>query len=99
MPGIGTCRDCREPILWAVTEGGKNVPLDPVKTAGGDVLLAGHTARVVTGAERARYAAGGNAFYVRHVLTCKRTAGRPENRKASASVRLAAIMEGLGKKP
>jgi hypothetical protein len=33
------CRSCRAPILWAVTEKNRRIPLDPEPTADGNILL------------------------------------------------------------
>ena len=34
---IGQCRSCRAPVIWARTEAGKRMPLDPEPTADGNV--------------------------------------------------------------
>lgn len=39
MAGIDTCRSCGAPILWAVTNGGKRMPLDATPREGGRWVL------------------------------------------------------------
>jgi len=48
MPTIA-CRSCGEPIVWAVTENNKRIPLDTSAVRGGNVVLEanGALARVV----------------------------------------------------
>lgn len=71
------CRSCHASVLWAVTEAGKRIPLDPTPITGGNVILTGEQdpetgspiVRVVgstmeLGEDPAR------ARYVSHFVTC-----------------------------
>lgn len=34
-----TCRSCGAPVIWALTEAGKRIPVDPEPMAGGNIVL------------------------------------------------------------
>lgn len=40
MSAQGKCRSCHQPILWAITPNGKNMPLDPVPDDKGSAVWA-----------------------------------------------------------
>lgn len=33
------CRSCKKPILWALTENGRRIPIDPEPVENGNILL------------------------------------------------------------
>ncbi len=74
----GTCRaaTCRATILWAKTEGGKNMPLDPRPDPDhGTILLWGErkVAKVFGSTREARayqFMHGGDGPYTTHFATC-----------------------------
>jgi hypothetical protein len=93
--GLSRCRDCGRDILWSVVqESGKNMPLEPVPSDRGTVVLTGNIAQIVADPKRLRVLLeAGNRLYVRHHLVCK-------PRKAPASVKryLRDVMDALGKR-
>jgi hypothetical protein len=63
-----TCRSCKQPIRWAVTEKGHRMPVDPAPRADGNVTL---TAQGPDEPPLARVGQGGNGpRYVSHFATC-----------------------------
>lgn len=45
MPrNTGTCRGCQGPMLWALTDKGKGIPLDPDSVPDGNLVAAGEPA-------------------------------------------------------
>lgn len=91
MPALdlGYCRarTCRKQILWAKTEKGKAIPLDPRPACDdGNVVLVGERriARVFKDAKAARayqFLHGGDGPYISHFATC---VARRKFRKAAA---------------
>jgi hypothetical protein len=74
----GTCRSCAAPILWAITEKGRRIPLDPEPTGGGNISteerIDGHlNAHVMPSVP-------GVPGYVSHFVTCE-FAGRHRRRR------------------
>lgn len=71
MPG-DNCRSCGNPIVWAVTKRGKNIPIDPQPTPNGNILLrdniAGHKDAVYLSA--AIQPNPGEKKYTSHFATC-----------------------------
>ena len=43
MSGSSTCRSCNRPIVWAVSNNGKNIPMDPEPVANGTHIMASST--------------------------------------------------------
>jgi hypothetical protein len=71
------CRSCGAPILWAVTTGGKPIPLDAEPDAGGNVLMTGARVGTARGfAPEVRVEAGPPLFpddsprFMPHHATC-----------------------------
>lgn len=66
------CRSCRAPILWAVTEKGRRIPLDPEPRADGNLVL--HVQAM--GSPLAVFAGSGHVGirYVSHFATCAHAA-------------------------
>ena len=62
------CRSCKAPILWAKTENGRLIPLDPEPDAAGNVALVDGVAVVLTARvlERIR----GATLHRSHFATC-----------------------------
>lgn len=69
-----TCRSCDAPIVWAVTTGGRPIPLDAAAVPTGNVVLRGGTARVLSSVTLGEmHGAGlldGLPLYVSHFATC-----------------------------
>jgi hypothetical protein len=61
---MATCSSCGKPIIWAKTESGKAMPLDPDPSASGNLILIGgvvkHVGRQFTGCSK----------YTSHFATC-----------------------------
>ena len=91
------CRECKSEILWGLQTNGKWLPLNPVPSERGTVVLMGQNARILEAAEARRYVAAGNRLYERHPVACSRRAAPAM--KAKARAYLAAAMDALGKKP
>ncbi len=49
---VSECRSCKRPIVWARTEKGAAIPLDPEPVPGGNIDLIGNTAHYVTPDQR-----------------------------------------------
>lgn len=71
---MATCRSCRAPVRWVLTQAGKRMPLDPAPTPVGNIAL---TEETVDGVPVVRYlgkSAGADLFatdrYVSHFATC-----------------------------
>lgn len=66
-----TCRSCHAPILWAITDNGRRMPVDVGQVDGGNVLLTqgpdgGHLATVIK--------ADGRRAWTSHFATCPQAA-------------------------
>jgi hypothetical protein len=71
---VATCDRCGAEVLWVVMEDtGKKMPIDVVPADNGTVVILGATARVLTKAQREKFANGGRRFYRPH-FGCKPTA-------------------------
>lgn len=42
-----TCRSCHAPVVWAKTESGRSIPVDPGPSTKGNILIKDGIARVV----------------------------------------------------
>ena len=62
---MSTCKGCGKPILWAVTEDGKKIPLDPTPP----VYQVIGTLNTVLGDEKL-VARAKEGYYVSHFSTC-----------------------------
>ncbi len=70
---MAECRSCHAPIVWAMTDAGKRMPLDPMPTTTGTVaLLQGseRRARVLPAAELEAARAEGKTLFTPHWATC-----------------------------
>ncbi len=70
---MAECRSCKAPIVWAKTEAGKLMPLDPMPVVTGTVaLLQGseRRARVLPADELEAARAEGKTLFVTHWSTC-----------------------------
>ena len=67
MPDLAKCRSCGAPIRWAVTERGRNAPLDPEPHPEGNLRV-----EVRRGLDRAIVVAPGTepVLYRSHFATC-----------------------------
>lgn len=70
-PAKSTCDSCGDPIIWAVTEAGKRMPVDVEPTETGNLILSGQgqilTVTVVS--KTGRYP--GQKLNTSHFATCK----------------------------
>lgn len=71
----GECRSCGAPIIWAVTDAGKAMPVDPIHDPGnGNIALhraAGEIrAAVVPARKAAAMRAAGHPMYIAHFGSC-----------------------------
>lgn len=64
---MARCRSCEARIVWAITPKGRRIPLDPDPVEGGNVLLEGERATVLTNEERAAHP---GPLHVSHFATC-----------------------------
>lgn len=39
VSGSSSCRSCQRPVVWAVSEAGKNIPIDPEPKPTGNLVL------------------------------------------------------------
>jgi hypothetical protein len=73
---MSECRTCGAPILWAKTERGKNIPLDPEPREDGNLAVAsvpgGFLARSITSSAPALLT--GLPRHVSHFVTCPQAA-------------------------
>ncbi len=74
LPDPVACRSCRAPVVWAIAESGKQIPVDPTPDLHGNLAI--HTAGGVHRAEacsRPRAAAlhaAGVPLYLAHFVNC-----------------------------
>lgn len=71
-----TCRSCGAPIIWAITESGKRIPIDAGPTAEGNIELKGERAHVLA-RDEVRWP--DTRYYTSHFVTCPHAA---QHRKA-----------------
>jgi hypothetical protein len=66
------CRSCGAPIIWAKTQGGKNIPLDAEPGMNGNILLSNGIAIYCDPIDPDFYdgLSGENQRYVSHFATC-----------------------------
>lgn len=75
MSAVTTCRRCKKPITWAVTENNRPMPVDPYSCDDGNVILTPEPtgnrqiAHVLTKAEQADPPPGPK--YKAHFATCR----------------------------
>jgi hypothetical protein len=69
-PRSGACRSCGQRMLWAKTESGKSIPLDPEPAPDGNVALDGAVAMVLGPEAAAQCRAAGGRLYKSHFATC-----------------------------
>ncbi|UVT24951.1 hypothetical protein NXT08_22380 [Rhodococcus pyridinivorans] len=71
---ITRCGTCRADIVWASTEKGNAIPVEPASTPNGNLMLstvAGvRLAAVVKGSRRDALAAAGVPLYLSHFVSC-----------------------------
>lgn len=70
MSKIATCRSCHDPIVWAVTEAGKRIPLNAEPVIGGNMTLTGSTARMLSADGQRLAATMQQPRHVAHFVTC-----------------------------
>jgi hypothetical protein len=63
------CRACKAPIVWARTEHGRAMPLDPEPDSGGNIAIVDDVAVVLTRAVLERLT-GERRLYRSHFATC-----------------------------
>jgi hypothetical protein len=63
------CRSCKAPVIWAITESGKWMPLDAQSSLSGEWRLFGDTPRAVHVPQERREELAGQ-LYVAHWATC-----------------------------
>ena len=66
---MSACRSCGRPVIWAVTPGGRSIPLDPDPTDDGNLTLDTSSLRAVATPARAT-TAGYRKLYRSHFTTC-----------------------------
>jgi hypothetical protein len=66
---VSACRSCGAEIVWAFTDKGKKIPLDPDRSPIGKIALIGQRAHVLSKAELS-YLGEGRSLYVSHFATC-----------------------------
>lgn len=64
----GTCGSCRQPVIWAFTEAGNRMPVDPIPAERGTIALSGHMPRATVMSKRGREP--GQKLYVVHFDEC-----------------------------
>lgn len=79
------CRSCTAPIMWALTEKGHRMPLDPEPTDEGNIVLAHREglvplATVFSNASAAREGAPNADRYTSHFVTCPHAASHRRKR-------------------
>lgn len=73
---MSRCSYCSAPLLWAETEGGKRIPLDPTPVSNGNIELIGQG--------KARYVVPDvNATPMRHVTHFSTCPSARQHRKAA----------------
>ncbi|MGB3708943.1 hypothetical protein [Gordonia sp. (in: high G+C Gram-positive bacteria)] len=70
----GECRSCGQPVIWATTDKGKAMPINPGPDAQGNVALhrdkAGITAVVVPNIKAKAMRSAGQKLYLSHFGSC-----------------------------
>lgn len=79
---MATCRSCGAQILWAKTESGRLIPLDPERRADGNLAMTGRQVRSTRQqlVPEVRYVRAGSGSHVTHFATCPNAA---EHREAA----------------
>lgn len=67
-----TCRSCGAPVIWAHTETGSRMPVDPERVQGGNVMLIADVTDDgrMTPNQIAKVVKPGDGVYVSHFATC-----------------------------
>ena len=74
------CRDCGKPMWWALTEKNRHMPLDPLPTEDGNVVIIATASRfdstpiahVLTNLDRLQRTYENKPKYVMHRATCRK---------------------------
>jgi hypothetical protein len=72
---VGVCKRCGDPVVWAVTEAGKRMPVDLEPTEGGTIeLTPGRRPAAIVHSKQAAAAAAASGTPLRtsHFATCRR---------------------------
>lgn len=87
---MNRCRRCNAPLLWAETEKGRPIPIDPEPHADGDIHLyptgGKHRAVVIRESMRGFFRDEGDPLYRSHFATCPYAGEFRRGRAADASV-------------
>lgn len=84
------CRSCGAQIIWAVTQKNRNIPLDPVPVADGNITLEQRGAELAPLAIANAIRAPGILYYKSHFATCPNAAN---HRRSKKTRRLAAAAQ------
>jgi hypothetical protein len=64
------CKGCPKQIVWAVTERGKRMPVDPEPAPGGNVLLTEQYGQLTAVVVKPHRAFGRTDLHMSHFVTC-----------------------------
>lgn len=80
MSNDDTCRSCQAPIVWAVSEAGNPIPIDPTPQDGGNLILEERTRQdgrgTYTVARLRDPLFDSSTCHVSHFVTCPNAAHR-----------------------
>lgn len=86
---IDKCKACSAPIIWAVTNTGKAIPIDAQPVANGNVVLFdGPGSGKVLALFGKKAQAGATELYASHFATCPASEHFRKPRKRSGALRL-----------